>query len=138
MYLFPLAACPVLLFLSVFLFYFILFFFGSTACGILVPQPGIKAMPLAVEARSPNHWTAREVPLVSFFFILDVLKFHSLCVCVCVCEMNVHACTHIILCNFCSTPCIFSPCIELLISVITFFYFQVLKLVPVTIPSLFL
>ena len=84
MYLFPLAACPVLLFLSVFLFYFILFFFGSTACGILVPQPGIKAMPLAVEARSPNHWTAREVPLVSFFFILDVLKFHSLCVCVCV------------------------------------------------------
>ena len=28
------------------------------ACGILVPQPGVEPMPLAVEARSPNHWTA--------------------------------------------------------------------------------
>ena len=30
--------------------------------GILVPQPGIKPMPPAVEARSPNRWTVREVP----------------------------------------------------------------------------
>ena len=27
----------------------------------LVPQPGIKSMPLAVEAQSPNHWATREV-----------------------------------------------------------------------------
>ena len=33
-----------------------------TACGILVPQPGMEPMPPAVEARSPNHWTAREAP----------------------------------------------------------------------------
>ena len=28
---------------------------------ILVPQPGIKPAPHAVEAQSLNHWTAREV-----------------------------------------------------------------------------
>ena len=32
------------------------------ACGILVPGSGIKLVPSAVEARSLNHWTAREVP----------------------------------------------------------------------------
>ena len=33
------------------------------ASGILVPQqPGIKPGPGAVEALSPNHWTAREFP----------------------------------------------------------------------------
>ena len=32
------------------------------ACGILVPQPGIKPVLPAVEAQSLNHWTAREVP----------------------------------------------------------------------------
>ena len=39
-------------------------FFGHAAgaCGILVPRPGIKPAPLAVEARSLNHWTAGEVP----------------------------------------------------------------------------
>ena len=29
------------------------------ACGILVPQPGIKPGPLAVKVQSPNHWTVR-------------------------------------------------------------------------------
>ena len=38
------------------------------ACGVLVPRPGIKAMPPAVEAWSPNHWTAWESP---FMIILD-------------------------------------------------------------------
>ena len=38
------------------------FFFGCAACWILVPRPGIKPTPPAVEARSLNHWTAREVP----------------------------------------------------------------------------
>ena len=32
------------------------------ACGILVPQPGIKPVPPAVEVQSLNNWTAREVP----------------------------------------------------------------------------
>ena len=44
-----------------------LFFFWprSPACGILVPWPGIKPVPPAVEAQSPNQWTASEVPWVS-------------------------------------------------------------------------
>ena len=39
------------------------FFFGCAAqlVGILVPQPGVEPVPPAVEARSLNHWTAREV-----------------------------------------------------------------------------
>ena len=39
------------------------------ACRILVPYPGIHPGPPAVEARSPNQWTAREVPRVYFFFL---------------------------------------------------------------------
>ena len=31
------------------------------ACGILVHQPGIEPMPPAVEVRSLNHWTAKQV-----------------------------------------------------------------------------
>ena len=34
----------------------------ATACGILVPRPGIEPQPPAVEAQSPNQWTAREFP----------------------------------------------------------------------------
>ena len=45
-----------------------------TACGILVPQPGIEPKPLAVEARSLNHWTTRrEVSLSLFFFLYSFL-----------------------------------------------------------------
>ena len=42
---------------------FYLFFWPQHA-GILsvVPRPGIEPVPPAVEARSLNHWTAREVP----------------------------------------------------------------------------
>ena len=40
------------------------------ACGILVPQPGIKPVPPAVEAWSLNHWTTREVPIMKFFFLI--------------------------------------------------------------------
>ena len=39
----------------------------STACGILVPRPGMEPMPPAVEAQSPNHWTTREFPLFITF-----------------------------------------------------------------------
>ena len=35
---------------------------SHVACGILVPWPGIKPMLPAVEAQSPNHWTAKEFP----------------------------------------------------------------------------
>jgi len=37
-------------------------FFGCTACGILVPWPGIELTSSVLEAQSLNHWTAREVP----------------------------------------------------------------------------
>ena len=41
----------------------LLFFWPHrVACGILVPQPGIELRPLAVRARSPNHWTTRDFP----------------------------------------------------------------------------
>ena len=32
------------------------------ACVILAPRAGIEPVPLALEARSLNQWTAREVP----------------------------------------------------------------------------
>ena len=32
-------------------------------CKILAPQPQTELMPLAVKARSPNHWTSREFPM---------------------------------------------------------------------------
>ena len=39
-----------------------LFWLRRAAYRILVPQPGIEPVPPAVEARSLNHWTTREVP----------------------------------------------------------------------------
>ena len=38
------------------------------ACRILVPRPGSKPLPAAVEAQSPNHGATREVPRHSFTF----------------------------------------------------------------------
>ena len=43
-------------------------------CRILIPRPRNGSMPPAVEAQSPNHWTAREVLLVIFIFL--VLGFY--------------------------------------------------------------
>ena len=40
------------------------------ACWILVPQPGIKSMPLAFEVqrlKSLKHWTTKEVPRLLLF-----------------------------------------------------------------------
>ena len=49
--------------------YFLSFFWPHrAACGIFVPQPGIEPTPLALEAQSLNHWTAREVPGQPVFF----------------------------------------------------------------------
>ena len=41
-------------------------FFWPCSMGILVPQPGIKPVPSAVKAQSPNHWTAREFPIINY------------------------------------------------------------------------
>ena len=38
------------------------FWLHQVECGILVPQPGIKPVPPAVEVQSSNHWTTKEVP----------------------------------------------------------------------------
>ena len=48
------------------------------ACGILVPQPGIKPMPPALEAQSLNHWTTREVLLFLIFLVLVVWRYFPL------------------------------------------------------------
>ena len=52
------------LFYFVFLFLCFWVFLGPcrTACGILVPQPGVEPGPSAVKAQGTNYWTAREVP----------------------------------------------------------------------------
>ena len=42
-------------------FYFLIFWPCPVTYGILVPQPGIKPMPPAVEAWGLNHWTTEEV-----------------------------------------------------------------------------
>ena len=47
---------------TIFFFFFSNFWLCCTACGIFVPQPGIKLVFLAVEAWSPNHWTTRQAP----------------------------------------------------------------------------
>ena len=39
-----------------------------SSMGILVPQSGIQSLPPAVEARSLNHWTAREIPAMIYYF----------------------------------------------------------------------
>ena len=48
--------------------YFYLFTFWplQVACGILVPGPGIKPLPLAMETHILNHWTTQEAPLNYF------------------------------------------------------------------------
>ena len=53
-------------------FFFFFFLLCHTACRLLVPQPGIKPMPSAVEVRSLNHWTTREVPHVLCLFFLPL------------------------------------------------------------------
>ena len=53
---------------SVWYYFFLSFFWPHhTACGTLVPRPGIEPVPPAAEAQSLNHWTAREVRVRSYF-----------------------------------------------------------------------
>ena len=42
------------------------------AYGILIPQPGFEPIPPAVEVRSLNHWTAREVPKNGFNKLMNL------------------------------------------------------------------
>ena len=49
--------------------FFISFYFGCVACGILVPRPGIEPRPSVVRAQSPNRWTEREFP--GYLFLED-------------------------------------------------------------------
>ena len=51
-------------------FFFLIFWPRHAACGILVPQPGIKPTPPALEAQSLNHWTAREVLEILFLMLM--------------------------------------------------------------------
>ena len=59
--------------------FFFLFCFGlhHLACGILVPWPGTEPRPLAVRTWSPNHWTAREFPILPLLLIY-FLWFHQI------------------------------------------------------------
>ena len=45
---------------------FFFFLQHHLTCGILVLCPGIRPMPLALEAQSLNQWTAREAPEFRF------------------------------------------------------------------------
>ena len=48
-------------------------------CGTLVPPPGIEPASPALEARSVNHWTAREVQVSTFsIYIQELLKAEDL------------------------------------------------------------
>ena len=52
------------------------FFWGffwphGSACGIWVPWPEIKPAPPALEARSRNHWTTREVHVFCFYLTIS-------------------------------------------------------------------
>ena len=55
----------------VFLFFFLVWFFGLEARGILAPQPGTELTPPYIGKRSLSHQTTREFP-ISLFFILDI------------------------------------------------------------------
>ena len=45
--------------------FFFFFLPYRTACGILVPSPGIEPVPPVLKARNLNLWTAREVQVES-------------------------------------------------------------------------
>ena len=48
------------------------------AFGILAPQPGMEPVLPAVEAQSPNHWTAREFPIDQILTQLPVWALETL------------------------------------------------------------
>ena len=67
--------CWLVVFLG-FVFGFVFVWLCCVACGILVPQLGIEARPLAVKALSPNHWTTTEFPhLIYYWFFYCIFYF---------------------------------------------------------------
>ena len=68
-------------FMSILFIYLFIYFWPCRAtCGILVPQPGIEPVPHAVEAQSPNFWTAREFPFHALYKKnLLSLKYKEIC-----------------------------------------------------------
>lgn len=66
--------------ISLLLFVLFCFVFGcGVTCGILLPWPGIQPVSPTLEARSPNHWTPREVSnacsaysFLSFVLLLNI------------------------------------------------------------------
>ena len=53
---------------NIFLLIYLFFWLHRTACGILVPQPGMQPAPPEVEVWSLNRWTTRETPIFLFTF----------------------------------------------------------------------
>ena len=51
----------------------------ALSCWNLIPRPGVESVPPAVEARSLNQWTARDVPLTehSSFFLFYFIFFSN-------------------------------------------------------------
>ena len=52
------------------LYVYVIFFFWlcRTACGTLLPRPGIEPRAPAGEVQSPNHWATRELPMCNFIY----------------------------------------------------------------------
>ena len=48
-----------------------------TACGILVPRPGMEPAPPALEVQSLNHWTPREVRGLPYLMPLHAVSSES-------------------------------------------------------------
>ena len=53
---------------------FYLFIYDPVAFRILVPWPGIEPVFPAVEAQSPNRWTARAFPGMWYFNVYTLLQ----------------------------------------------------------------
>ena len=54
-------------------FFFLLLLFGCVACRLLIPWPRIKPAPSAADTQSFNHWTVKEVPISSVFYVIVVI-----------------------------------------------------------------
>ena len=57
--------------------YYYYFRLCHVAYGILVPWPGFKPGPPAVEVWSLNHWTTREVPIDSFWIQIWIVTYRQ-------------------------------------------------------------
>ena len=53
----------------IYVLFFLSFWPCCVTCGILVPQPGSRLIPPAVEVQSGNHWAAGEVPIYFNFYM---------------------------------------------------------------------